>query len=150
MKKIIAASLMLLAAEAVSAASVGPAGCGLGYLIFNKDSQVLAATTNGTGGQIFGITSGTSGCEQGSGVAKLEAFIESNRVAFANDVARGQGETLVSVTSILRCQDAGQVGEVLKQNYSLVFPSAATSADDVGSRVRDVLKSNNVSCLSAG
>lgn len=149
MKKLILASMMLFAAEAVYA--TGPAGCGLGFMLMGKDTQVLAATTNGTSGnQTFGITSGTSGCEKGNGMAKLESFIESNRVAFANDVARGQGETLVSVSTILRCSDANQVSEILKQNYSRVFPSATTSSDAVGVQVVEVLKSNNVSCLSAG
>src|SRR5947207_15915430 len=45
--------------ESGGAAKYGPAGCGLGSLIFDADSgwtQIFAATTNGTSGnQTFGI-----------------------------------------------------------------------------------------------
>jgi hypothetical protein len=44
-------------------------GCGLGTIVFEGQnglvSQTFAVTTNGTfGNQTFGITSGTSNCEQ--------------------------------------------------------------------------------------
>src|SRR6186713_935077 len=57
----------------------GPAGCGLGSMIFEPDSgftQVFAATTNGTSGnQTFGITSGTSNCDPGAAkTASAKAF----------------------------------------------------------------------------
>ena len=133
------------------AGGVGPAGCGLGHQIFHKDSQVLAATTNGTSySQLFGITSGTSGCEEKNGVAKLDSFIESNRVALSDDMARGQGETLAGLGQILECDDVTSLSSVLKNNYSSVFTTDTVSTLEIGRHVKRVLKSNNVSCSRAG
>lgn len=146
MKNILIAALMLFGTS-VMAAPIGPAGCGLGHMVFKKDAQILASTTNGTAyNQLFGITSGTSGCEQAHGVAKLETYIDGNRVALANDVARGQGETLAGISLIMNCQSIDQVGGVLKTHYSEVFTSSDVSSSEVSANVQSVLKSNNVQC----
>ena len=146
MKNILIVSLLMFGFSAM-AANVGPAGCGLGHMIFKKDNQVLAATTNdSTYTNMFGITSGTSGCEQKDGVAKLDVYINTNRVALANDMARGQGETLAGISLIMECNNIDQVGGVLKAHYSEVIPSSNVSSDQISSNVQSVLKSNNVQC----
>ena len=74
----------------------GTAGCGLGSILFGSKPgliQVLAATTNGTfGTQTFGITTGTSNCEDTAGGAQsTKAFVQANREAVSKDIARGSG-----------------------------------------------------------
>lgn len=125
----------------------GPAGCGLGSLIFEPNSgftQVFAATTNYSfGSQTFGISSGTSNCtdaEGGSDSAK--AFIETNRPAVAKDIARGQGETIDSLTRLAGCADARAVGVALQKNFDRVFPSAAMSDAEVGTSVVNALQAD--------
>lgn len=125
----------------------GPAGCGLGSLVFEPNSgftQIFAATTNGTfGSQTFGISSGTSNCtdaEGGSDSAK--AFIETNRTAVAKDIARGQGETIDSLTRLAGCSDARAVGAALQKNFDHVFPSAAMSDAEVGTSVVNALQAD--------
>lgn len=60
------------------------AGCGLGSLIIKDDGmvQIFASTTNGTGVQTFGITSGTSNCVAGQQdtSAEREVFLDVNYV----------------------------------------------------------------------
>lgn len=124
----------------------GPAGCGLGSMIFEPDSgftQIFAATTNGTSGsQTFGITSGTSNCEDSDGGEEsAKAFVETNRVALAKDIARGQGETIASLTELAGCQDSGAVGHALQKNFKQIFPSSKTSNTQVSSAVIETLKS---------
>ena len=125
----------------------GPAGCGLGSLIFEPNSgftQIFAATTNGTFfNQTFGISSGTSNCADtsgGSGSAK--AFVETNRTALAKDIARGQGETIESLSRLGGCADSHAVGASLQRNFDKVFPSATMSDSDVGNSVVDALRSD--------
>ena len=82
--------------ESGGAAKYGPAGCGLGSLIFDADSgwtQIFAATTNGTSGnQTFGITSGTSNCDTGPTKQSAKNFVTANRVALEACVeARNKG-----------------------------------------------------------
>ena len=125
----------------------GPAGCGLGSLIFEPNSgftQIFAATTNGTfGSQTFGISSGTSNCaDTGGGSASAKSFAETNRTALAKDIARGRGETIESLSRLGGCGDAGAVGASLQRNFDKVFPSATMSDGDVGSSVVNALRSD--------
>lgn len=121
-------------------------------MIFEPDSgftQIFAATTNGTSGnQTFGITTGTSNCDDSSGgEASAKAFVQTNRAALAKDMARGQGETISSLTALAGCSDSAAVGTALQSNFSQVFPTAGVSDEQVSSSVISVLKSNqNLGC----
>jgi hypothetical protein len=87
----------------------GLAGCGLGSVVFGDKPgmvQIFGATTNGvSGNQTFGITSGTLNCGESGKMAKTEQFVEVNKVALENDMARGQGETLQSLSQVLECKN---------------------------------------------
>jgi Protein of unknown function (DUF3015) len=125
----------------------GPAGCGLGSLIFEPNSgftQIFAATTNGLfGSQTFGISSGTSNCaDTAGGRASARAFVETNRTALAKDIARGQGETIESLSRLGGCNDAHAVGTSLQRNFDRVFPSATMSDSEVAGSVVDALRSD--------
>jgi hypothetical protein len=125
----------------------GPAGCGLGSIIFEPDSgftQIFAATTNGTfGTQTFGITTGTSNCDTGPGSsASTKAFVAANRSVLAKDIARGSGETLGSVSRLAGCENTAAVGPTLQRNFSQIFPNGAVSDQEVGDRVLSVLRSS--------
>ena len=131
----------------------GPAGCGLGSMIFEPDSgftQVFAATTNGTSGnQTFGITSGTSNCAGGGEkkAANAKAFVQTNRATLAKDIARGKGETIVSLTQLAGCQNPAAVGASLQKNFRSIFPNASVSDVAVSESVVTVLKSDqSLSC----
>ena len=89
----------------------GP-GCGLGKLAWadfkrQKDiaPQILMATTNGTfGSQTFGISFGTSGCTNDGKVwaqHKTEFFVATTFENLAGDMARGQGEHLTALATLL-------------------------------------------------
>ena len=135
-------TLFSMNAEAKRAYSV--AGCGLGNQVFGKENQVLAATTNGTSAnQMFGITSGTSNCVDGSGATaqnRMPLFIETNKLNLANDIARGQGETLASLTEIMGCQKADLVGTTLQKNYERIFTTENNNASDISDSILGVVK----------
>ena len=89
----------------------GP-GCGLGKLAWsdykhpkNIAPQVMMATTNGTfGSQTFGISFGTSGCTNDGQVMaarKSEMFVASTFESLSQDMARGQGEHLASLATMM-------------------------------------------------
>lgn len=127
----------------------GLAGCGLGSVIFGPKPgfvQVLAATTNGTSGnQTFGISSGTSNCEPGrTASASAVNFIEANKIALANDIARGQGETLSNLSSLYGCADSKNIGQVLKENYQVIFPSHQVRPVEIENSIKSVLSENKV------
>lgn len=133
----------------------GAAGCGLGSVIFGRQEgivQVFAATTNGTSNsQTFGITSGTSNCATGDGEDTAKVFIEGNREALAKDIARGNGETVVSLASLAGCSDANAVGASLQKNFSTIFPNESVSTEQVSETILGTLRSDAaLACGNAG
>ncbi len=128
----------------------GMAGCGLGTYVFqeNDHTQILAATTNGSfGTQTFGITSGTSNCVSGPNVAvaeKLDQFLVNNSSQVAEDLARGNGEALKTVTGILGCSESTAVNNELKSHFSDIFVSHEAKANEISDSFVSVVQSNNV------
>ena len=138
-----AAPATLLAAER----GYGLAGCGLGSILMGpRGSQTSASTTNGTFySQLFGLTSGTSNCmpdAQASAALNVARFVAANRVALADDIARGNGETLASLSGILQCSDNQAVHRHLQANFSTIFPSARVNPLDVTDAILDSIESN--------
>jgi hypothetical protein len=88
----------------------GP-GCGLGKLLWSKNGkkdiapQVLMATTNGIfGSQTFGISTGSSGCTNDGKVwaeQTTELFVAATFGNLAEDMARGHGEHLTALATLL-------------------------------------------------
>lgn len=136
-----------LVSTSAFAATYQAQGCGLGSTIWTDGSnlvhQVLGATTNGlSANQTFGMTSGTSNCElEASGYAQT-VFIEANKVALANDIARGQGDTLASLSRMYGCANHSAVGTVLKSNYETIFPSQNVSAQEIDRTISGLIASN--------
>ena len=132
MKKLLLAVFLLGMFGNVYAKAHGPAGCGLGSVLFEGKEgmgfNILAATFNATSGtQTFGMSTGTLGCEDAT-TAKVTAisFVEANRVALANDVARGGGETLQTYLSMIGRTDADT--KKLQKNFPQIFSEGNTPA----------------------
>ena len=131
----------------------GAAGCGLGSLIIHSGGivQIFAATTNGTSySQTFGITSGTSNCDDASGGSDdARVFVQANRVELAKDISRGQGETIASLAAIAGCADPAAVGVKLQKSFKAIFPTASVSSDQVSDSILTTLKSDATLACSA-
>lgn len=158
MKKILGlvGLLSVVGTQAFAAANYGTAGCGLGSMLFTDKGQVtqiLAATTNASSGnQTFGITSGTSNCDAPAAYKKasnMEQFIEANMVAVNNDIAKGKGETIASISSAYGCNDSAKVGSTLQKNYKSIFPSKTSNAKEVTDQLEYVMKEKlNSTCTA--
>ena len=110
--------------------------------------QIVAATVNNlVSPQTSAITSGTSGCyEEGSSSAKLD-YIEANKIALKEDAARGQGETLQGLTTLLGCSQAQEVNSEIKNNYKSIF------GQDNAQDILKAIRSNSTvqkSCVTLG
>ena len=144
MKKLLVVCAVLVMTSSAFAAKYGSAGCGLGSMIFEGDQtwwkQVLAATTNGTGFQTIAISLGTSNCDSPAPlkVGQAQAFVEANKVALANDIARGNGETIVGLSKVYGCNNSGEFGMALKSNYSSIFPSSDVTSDAITHNINSV------------
>lgn len=115
----------------------GMAGCGLGSMVFdeNNSTQILAATTNGTfGSQTFGITFGTSNCGKAGALVmnnQINDYIAANKSVLATEIARGEGETLNGLASMLEVKDHAAYAKTLKTNYANLFPKNSDLNSDV-------------------
>jgi hypothetical protein len=147
MKKVLVVAVVsvlfvFVVSSAFAAAKKGAAGkahsntgCGLGTLLW-KDaaddsilSQTLQATTNGsTYTQFFGITSGTSECDQPTNIAKndrVNEFVVANMDNLAKDIAMGRGETLDTFAELLQipAEKRAEFYGKLQANFAKIFTS---------------------------
>ncbi|MEH0666177.1 DUF3015 domain-containing protein [Vibrio scophthalmi] len=153
MKKLLAvaalASTLPLSNVAMADSDIG---CGLGTMIFDGQSgkvfKVLGATTNGTfGNQTFGITFGTLGCD-GNGTInsaqKLALFIDGNMDNLARDIAKGEGETLATLSEVWGIQesDKGAFNTLAQENFSQVFQSENVTSEEVFTNLNALVSSD--------
>jgi len=151
MKKLVAIGIaaMLTAPATLLAKGNHPmSGCGLGYFLIgskenSKVMQVLAATTNGTSAnQTFGISSGTSGCTE-DGAVKLvkeaEVFAEVNLDTLRKEMAIGDGEFVKTFATLIGAKDVSQMVQFFHDNYTTLFPSSATTSDELLNALTDKL-----------
>jgi hypothetical protein len=106
------AVFFMLTGAAFAGQAAQNTGCGLGSMLFEGGKadnstllQAFQATTNVTlGNQTFGITSGTSNCQQPKSFVsneKANEFMVANMDNLARDIAQGRGETLDAFAELL-------------------------------------------------
>jgi hypothetical protein len=115
MKKVIVVAVAVASLVIAGAAFAGQAtqntGCGLGSMLFKNNAdnsvvlQTFQATTNGIyGNQTFGITTGTSDCQQPKNFVsneRVNEFMVANMDNLAKDIAQGRGETLDAFAELI-------------------------------------------------
>ncbi len=139
-KKIIISGLTVLAmSSSLSAAGNSNTGCGLGSMLIENQStvlaQVVAVTINGiSGNQTFGITSGSVGCTKPARLVlndQAQKFVADNMDALAIDVAAGEGESLDTFLSLIKVEDKHLASQKLKSNFSKIYSSSDVSSAQV-------------------
>jgi Protein of unknown function (DUF3015) len=116
MKKLLALLAFALLLAAPTAFAGNSAGCGLGHLLWDGQSgmvaNVLAVTTNGTfGSQTFGVTTGTSGCNSNDTVynqTQQEQFVAVNYDRLSVEAAQGNGQYVSALAELMGCDAAAQ------------------------------------------
>lgn len=106
-------------------------GCGLGWMLFKKNSLVsssLRATTNAFAFNTIAMTSGTSGCAKHDIVMKEKEalyFAEANYQKIINEMAEGKGEHLQAFAKVLGCNAsaAAMAGKTFQNKYEAIFTS---------------------------
>jgi hypothetical protein len=139
-KKIIISGLSILALNSsLSAAGHPNTGCGLGSMLIENQStvlaQVVAVTINGiSGNQTFGITSGSVGCSKPAKLAlndQAQKFVADNMDALAIDVAAGEGENLDTFLSLVKVEDKAVASAKLKQDFAKIYSSSDVTSAQV-------------------
>lgn len=136
---------MGLCASAAFADNYGTAGCGIGAMAFRDEPgkvQIFAATLNNLiSPQTSAISSGTSNCVDSPSTASA-MFIAVNQEALRKDISRGTGDSLASLSKILKCTDSDKLGNSLQKNYQTIFPSENTEATEINNSIRSTIRSD--------
>ena len=121
-------------------------GCGLGSTIFEgKDTfviQIFAATSNAPT-QVFGISSGTLGCEQPIEIvqhAPLKRFVSKNMDNLAKDVAKGHGEYLEALADTLGVATTNKTRfySKLKKEFKAIFNMETVTHHHVVDKINNI------------
>jgi hypothetical protein len=129
----VSVAMLLFAGPVVAGRAKDNCGCGLGTVLWGDKadnsilSQSMQATTNGTfGNQTFGITSGTSECDQPPKWAakkRLLEFVNNNMDNLAKDIAVGQGESHETLAELMEIPgaDRNEFYGKLQSNFDYIF-----------------------------
>lgn len=152
-KKILFFALVALVPSSALAQANNVGSCGWGSKVFDGKSgifpQILAVTTNGTSmNQLFGISSGTSGCTQDGVVRsawKTAMFIDANKNKLARDMSVGQGESLDSLSSLIGVAPADKSSffALAKNNFGTIFPADDVSTEQVVASLKSVIAADS-------
>ena len=128
-------------------------GCGLGTLVA-KDNTLISATTrsitNATfSSQLFGITTGTSGCARHSIVQAEKApmfYAEANLEQLKIEMAQGQGEFLNAFASTFGCTEQARpvFNQMVKENYSEIFKTGNEQPHQMLDGVKKIIEQNEI------
>ena len=152
MKKLLSSVVFSLVVAAPALAFAGPgygsAGCGLGAMIIGPEPgiiQTVAATSNGIlGSQTFGITSGTSNCnDYGRSTPRGELqrnFVAVNMDDLKQEAAAGDGEYLTAFATVLGCEAGAKTSflSTTQKHHDEIFTVGA-DADRVVANWKGVL-----------
>ena len=125
-------------------------GCGWGALVFEGDNglgpHLLASTTNGTSSNaVFGLTSGTNGCDSGVTIKYGGTSIFASIMPeFSEDVARGNGEALdtVAVMYGVDKDDRPAFAATMHENFAIIFPNENVTAEQAMASIDEIMKAD--------
>ena len=138
-------------ALAIPNPDTGP-GCGLGKKLWEGwkgqkqiAPQVFMSTTNVTGSYSFAITSGTSGCSNDGRVwdsERASLFIGINYASLSEDMARGGGEHLASLATLMHVplEHQAEFFAMAQERYA----SLVHSGEDDSASIQEALREASI------
>ena len=146
-------------AAAVASAKLNPdtgPGCGLGKLAWMDYKspkqiapQVMMATTNAIGLYTFAISFGTSGCTNDGVIMKTErvnVFAAINFDNLSQDMARGEGEHLASLATLMGVPEDQQAEffTLAQDKYTTLIQSGETTPVAMLKALNDAMETHPV------
>jgi hypothetical protein len=134
-----------------SQTSDGGTGCGLGSLLFDGNAGIgahsFAMTTNASlFNNTFGMSSGTLGCDANLPVRYKgeRVYISANMTQLAQDMSRGNGETLAGLADVMNISQADkpQFYALTRKHFEQIFSGESVNGDQVLASLVSVLKTD--------
>ena len=153
LKKFVLICALLTAGAAQAGDS--SSGCGLGWMVFKKNSLIssaLRATTNAIFLNSIAMTFGTSGCAQHS-IVKNEKkslhYAENNLPQLMVDMASGEGEFINGFAQTLGC-DGAEFSKAAQANYGKIITKQEMKAPEFLNNVHGAILSDETLARSCG
>jgi hypothetical protein len=149
---VVALSLVFVSTVFAAGQARSNTGCGLGSLLFKNNAdnstilQTFQATTNGIyGNQTFGITTGTSECQQPKNFVsntQLNEFMVANMDNLARDIAQGRGETLDAFAELMGVptEKRPEFYQQLQSGFTRIFTAPGVQMASVMDNISTVSK----------
>jgi len=148
MKKSIRIVISVIMLFSVSCLYADNTGCGLGTALFKGKSgkvlELFAITTNwSTYSQFCAITSGTSGyTEDGMiGINLVEVFVADNMDSLASDIAKGEGEYIDALASLMKVDNKKTFKTKLHKNFYKIYPTKEITSKEVVANIKKIQNS---------
>lgn len=145
MKKVLVAFFAVTLMFSASNLFADNIGCGLGRVALEgkkgKGLEILGVILNGVfGNQTFAITSGTSGYKEGAviGVNYVDVYIAENMDNLATDIAKGDGEYLDTLATMMKVENRDLFKAKLSNNFNMIFTSKEVTSDEVVANIRNI------------
>lgn len=138
----VTAGMLALSSSAFATTQFGP---GLGWLLLKDTNNVfldmVGVILNGICcNQCFAITSGSWGYNGGLiGMTEADKFVADNMDALATDIAKGEGEYVDTLSTLLSVSDAVAFKAALQSNFDEIFSSSEVSTEEVCSKIHSLV-----------
>jgi hypothetical protein len=147
MKKVLVAVFAVGLMLSVSDLFADNIGCGLGRLALKgqkgKVFEIVGMTLNAIGTQTFAVTTGTSGYKEGAviGVNYVNAYVAQNMDNLATDIAKGDGEYLNTLATLMKVENKDSFKEALNRNFNKIYTSKDVTSDEVVENINKITNS---------
>jgi hypothetical protein len=149
MKKILSVcviSIFMLSTNLVYADNVG---AGLGRVALQgqkgKVMELIGTFLNGLcGNGTFAITTGTLGYKNGATIGlneEVKNFIAQNMDNLATDMAKGDGEYIDTLATLMQIENKSEFNNKMKANFSNIYTSYGVSAEQVAENIYKLTQS---------
>ena len=119
-------------------------GCGLGTILIKRDRTILSAVIKMSSNsllsnQLFGISSGTSGCNKHRLVQKemkIHQFIVHNYENLEIEFATASGEFAQQFAQLLGCTEVSSALYAIQESYKDIFYPRAQNTTEFLTRIK--------------
>ena len=146
MKKLFALVAVVFFLASASAFAAGNVGPGLGRVVLQGQRgpvmELIGTFLNGIFcNGTFAITTGTLGYQNGAVIGmneEVKVFVAQNMDNLATDIAKGEGEYLDSLATLMQVEDKVAFNGKMKANFKNIYTAYGLTSDEVAENILKV------------
>ena len=136
-------AILFVTSSVFASGNIGP---GLGRVLLKgqngKVMELIGTFLNGIcANGTFAITTGTLGYQEGAAIGmnyEVKTFVAQNMDSLATDIAKGEGEYLDSLATIMQVEDKDSFNNKMKANFRNIYTAYGLTSDEVAENILKV------------